>query len=77
MAANFAALPKSSPFGRAGEEQSDETERVSLSPRGELCLVAVNFAALPKSSPFGRAGAKRLRGFPCRKNTSAPAARQP
>ena len=34
MAANFAVLPKSSPFGRAGEEQSDETERVSLPPWG-------------------------------------------
>ena len=30
VAVNFAALPKSSPFGRAGEEQSDETERVPL-----------------------------------------------
>ena len=30
VAANFAVLPKSSPFGRAGEEQSDETERVPL-----------------------------------------------
>ena len=30
VAVNFVALPKSSPFGRAGEEQSDETERVPL-----------------------------------------------
>ena len=37
MAANFAVLPKSSPFGRAGEEQSDETERVSLPPWGDRC----------------------------------------
>ena len=37
VATNFLEVRKSSPFGRAGEECSDETERVGSLPEGAGC----------------------------------------
>ena len=52
--AKLAAVHKSSPFGGAGRDQPERTERVR--PGDTPSVKACGFASSPKGTPFGAAG---------------------